>query len=413
MNRYAEPLYLFTTCLARQLAICAPRPDIPILPKRSLLTTPTNSPGRKVVVCQHPSSKIDSLKGMEKFEISLPNGGTISGRFSFPTTSRNPSHLPLIVCIPGGSYDAEYFDVDENYSIASTSSWARLPTISLTRPGYGSSTPVPTEYIDKNTTYGQAQGKYLNSIVLPCLWQCFSERTRATAIVLLSHSIGAMIAIIAAGSHTGDEGYPLAGLITSGIGTELAEGPRVAMLHLLSETTGFVQFDASPKDAIMLQIPLRQVADYEMRRHTKRLNQSVPPGELHDINMTWLSYWREYSDRVSVPVMHALAEFDGLWTYSPELLGNYKGAFLASPKVTSEMIPLAPHCIELSHQSKAWYMKCCSFALECAISFGLRSGLPPASMERKEEEMDLEGASRPSGITTLVYTTTRYEEQGS
>ena len=346
---------------------------------------------------------------MEQFEISLPNGGTISGRFNFPTVSRNPIHLPLIVCIPGGSYDAEYFDVDENYSIASTSAWARVPTISLTRPGYGSSTPVPTENIDKNTTYGQAQGKYINSTVLPFLWHRFSERAGATAIVLLSHSIGAMIAIIAAGSYTGSEGYPLAGLITSGIGTELAEGPRGVMLHLLNETTGFVQFDASPKDAIMLQIPMHNFTDYEMRRHTKRLDRPVPPGELHDINMTWLSYWREYSNHVSVPVMHALAEFDGLWTYSPEILENYKGAFLASPKVTSEVIPMAPHCIELSLQSKAWYMKCCSFALECAVWYGLRPNSPPVLAQREKEEMDTEGASRQSGITTLVYTTTHCE----
>ena len=82
------------------------------------------------------------------------------------------------------------------------------------------------------------------------------------------------------------------------------------MLHLLNETTGFVQFDSSPKDAIMLQ--MHNFTDHQMRLYTNHLNRPVPPGEIHDINMTWLSYWREYSDRVSVPVMHALAEFDGL-----------------------------------------------------------------------------------------------------
>ena len=158
-----------------------------------------------------------------------------------------------------------------------------------------------------------------------------------------------------------------------------------------------------------------------MRRHTERLNWPVPTGELHDINMTWLRYWREYSDRVSVPVMHALAEFDGLWTVSPETLDDYKGEFLASPKVTSEVIPMAPHCIELSLQSKAWYMKCCAFALECAIWYGLQSNLTTVPVqalvpvqEQKEEEEErtkLEGASHPRRITTLVYTTTRYENQ--
>ncbi|KAJ5759495.1 hypothetical protein N7520_006651 [Penicillium odoratum] len=303
---------------------------------------------------------------MEEFEICLPNGGMISGRFNFPTTPQNAGHLPLIVCIPGGSYDAEYFDVDENYSIANTSARVGIPTVSLTRPGYGRSTPVPMDSDDEDATYGQVQGKFLNSTVLPRLWQQFRERSGATTIVLLSHSIGAMVATISAGCYKGTEGYPLAGLITSGIGTELADGPRKAMLHLLAETAGSVQFDASPKDAIMLQIPMHNLTDYEMRRHTSRLNRPVPPGELHDINMTWLSYWHKYAGHVSVPVMHALAEFDGLWINSPKVLESYKDAFPASPKVTSEMIPMAPHCIELSLQSKSWYMKCCSFALECA-----------------------------------------------
>ncbi|KAJ5971266.1 uncharacterized protein N7479_001184 [Penicillium vulpinum] len=352
---------------------------------------------------------------MEIFETTLPNGGTISGRFNFPTTSPTSNHVPLIVCIHGGSYDAEYFDADDDHSILSTSVPAKIPVISLTRPGYGSSSTVPMDAMDKDTTYGQAQGKYLNSTVLPFLWEQYGKSSGATGIVLLSHSIGAMIAIIAAGSYTGTEGYPLSGLITSGISTELTPGPRAVMLHLLKETTGVVQFDDSPKDAIMLQIPMNQFTDEKMCRHTKRLNWPVPPGELHDINMTWLDYWHEYSDRVTVPVMHVLAEFDGLWSYSPQVLEDYKNAFPNSPHIISEVVPMAPHCIELSLQSKPWYMKCCSFAMQCAIWDVLRTTLPspppPVPVQKEEEEIDseTEGAPRQGAITTLVYATTRYE----
>ena len=73
---------------------------------------------------------------------------------------------------------------------------------------------------------------------------------------------------------------------------------------------------------------------------------------------------------------------------------------------------MAPHCIELSLQSKAWYMKCCSFALECSIWYGLRPNSSPVPVEGEKEEMDAEGAARQSGITTLVYSTTRYEKPG-
>lgn len=346
---------------------------------------------------------------MEKFEIPLPTGGIISGRSNFPATPRTPTDLPLIVCIPGGSYDAEYFDVDEDYSITSCSAWAGIPTIALTRPGYGSSTSAPIDDTDRNTTYGQVQGKYLNSTVLPALWQEFGNKAGTRGIVLLSHSIGAMISTIAAGSHMGSEGYPLAGLITSGIGTNLVDGPRAAMLHLLEETTGYVQFETTPKDAIMLQIPMQNLTDPKMCRHTNRLNHPVPPGELHDINTSWLSYWRNYSDHVAVPVMHGLSEFDGLWNYSPMILQEYKAAFPASPKVTSELIPLAPHCIELSLQSKAWYMKCCAFALECVHSYALRLESAPVSVSSGTGKQGTKDTPSQSGITTLVYSTTRYE----
>ncbi|KAJ5376157.1 hypothetical protein N7509_013043 [Penicillium cosmopolitanum] len=349
---------------------------------------------------------------MEKFEIPLPNGGIISGRLNFPTTPRIPANWPLIICIPGGSYDAEYFDVDEDYSINSTSSWAGIPTIALTRPGYGSSTSAPIDDPDQDTTYGQVQGKYLNSTILPAIWQEFGKHTGATAIVLLSHSIGAMISTIVAGSYTGREGYPLAGLITSGIGTELAEGPRGVMLHLLEETTGSVQFETTPKDAIMLQVPMQNLTDQKLCRHTKRLNHPVPPGELHDINTSWLGYWHNYSHRVAVPVMHGLSEFDGLWNYSPKILEEYKASFPTSPKVTSELIPQAPHCIELSFQSKAWYMKCCAFALESAHWYGLRPGSTPLSIRPGTGKQGTEATPGHNGITTLVYTTTRYEEGG-
>lgn len=350
--------------------------------------------------------------GMEKFEIPLPTGGNISGRLSFPTTPRMPINLPLIVCIPGGSYDAEYFDVDEDYSISSSSALAGIPTIALTRPGYGSSTPAPIDDTDQNITYGQVQGKFLNSTILPALWQEFGSRTGATAIVLLSHSIGAMISTIAAGSYTGCEGYPLAGLITSGIGTELADGPRKAMLHLLEETTGSIQFEITPKDAIMLQVPMQNLTDQKMCRHTNHLNRPVPPGELHDINTSWLGYWRTYSDRITVPVMHGISEFDGLWTCSPKILEEYKAAFPTSPKVTSEIILQAPHCIELSLQSKAWYMKCCAFALECVRWHALLPESAPMSVRPGSGKRETEESLSQKGITTLVYSTTKVEEAG-
>ncbi|KAF9887166.1 hypothetical protein FE257_010420 [Aspergillus nanangensis] len=308
---------------------------------------------------------------MQQFEVSLPDGGTISGRFSFPTVAENVHLPPLIVCIPGGSYDSEYFDANETHSIFTVATGLGIPVIALNRPGYGASTLPPN--MNDLSTYNQAQGRYLNSTILPTLWTEFGGKANASAIVLLSHSIGATVAIISAGSYAGSEGYPLAGIITSGIGTELSQQPRDGMVHLMSEPSEFIHFDSDVKDALMLQLPHRKLAGLDMREHTERLNKPVPRGELHDINTTWLGYWKEYSSQIGVPLLHGLAEFDGLWVSSPQILNDYKAAFTQSPHVICEQIPMAPHCIELSFQGRAWYMRCCAFATQCTISRGVSS----------------------------------------
>ncbi|KAE8415248.1 Alpha/Beta hydrolase protein [Aspergillus pseudocaelatus] len=309
---------------------------------------------------------------MEPFKLCLPNGAIISGRYNFPPRDSKSAQIrPLIVCIPGGSYDSRYFDVQGVQSICNLSSCLKIPVIAIDRPGYGASTLAPD--VENAPTYAQGQGIYLNSVVFPALWKTFADRAEASGIVLLSHSIGAMIATIAAGSYTGLEDYPLAGIITSGIGSELVEGHRQGMLHLLDEPAEFVQFEATPKDAIMLQLPHMNLAPLEMRQFTEQLNQPVPQGELRDINTTWLGYWKDYSSNVKVPLLYGLGEFDGLWTCSAETLAVYKAAFPKSPTITCEIIPMAPHCMELSFQSQAWYLKCFAFAIECIVTKSIRS----------------------------------------
>ncbi|KAJ5359039.1 Alpha/Beta hydrolase protein [Penicillium cataractarum] len=309
---------------------------------------------------------------MEPFKLSLPNGGILSGRYTFPPRdSKSVQTRPLIVCIPGGSYDSQYFDVQGAQSVFNLSSCLKIPVIAIDRPGYGASTPAPD--VENAPTYAQAQGKYLNSVVFPALWQAFADRAEASAIVLLSHSIGAMMATIAAGSYTGLENYPLVGLITSGIGSEIEEGPRQGVLRLLDEPAEFVSFEVTPKDAMMLQLPHMNLTPVEMRQFSEQLNQPVPKGEILDINTTWLGYWKDYSTNVKVPLFYGLGEFDGLWTCSADAFAVYKAAFPNSPNVTCEMIPMAPHCMELGFQSQAWYMKCFAFAIECIVAKSLRS----------------------------------------
>ncbi|UKZ79982.1 hypothetical protein TrVFT333_007746 [Trichoderma virens FT-333] len=215
---------------------------------------------------------------MQVFELDLADGGKISGRFSFPEVTNPSGHTPLMVCMHGGSYDSEYFDVGA-------------------RPGYGGSKVVPVVG-DDDATYAEAQGRYVNDVILPSLWDSFAKRAGATAIVLMAHSIGGMMATIAAGSYSGDDQYPLAGLIVSGIASELVEEPRAAMIQLLANEESFVNFDAQSKDAIMLQWPSKNLVEAEICQYTAELNKPVPREELYDINTTWLKRWEKHAGTV-------------------------------------------------------------------------------------------------------------------
>ncbi|KAJ6041162.1 hypothetical protein N7444_010067 [Penicillium canescens] len=147
---------------------------------------------------------------------------------------------------------------------------------------------------EANKTCAERQGKYINSTNLSALWKEYGELSGASAVVLLAHSIGAMMATITAGSYTGTEGYSLAGLITSGIGVSHGN------------------FDPVMKDQMMLKIPNMSLADPEVTKHSASLNKPVPVGEIMEINTTWLRDWHRHSHQVKVPLKYGVSDFDEL-----------------------------------------------------------------------------------------------------
>jgi hypothetical protein len=180
-----------------------------------------------------------------------------------------------------------------------------------------------------------------------------------------------MVATITAGSYQGTEGYPLVGLITSGIGVEVVDKPRQDMLQLIEVYPDSINFDCATKDVMMLNLPVQRLVDPEMCLYTVQLNKSMPSDELHDIVVTWVTYMHEYMGQVRVPVMYGIGEFDALWKSGKDLVDRYRLSFTSSPRVDGCVVPMAPHCIEISHQSRSWLTRCCGFAIECAVRSGL------------------------------------------
>jgi pimeloyl-ACP methyl ester carboxylesterase len=300
---------------------------------------------------------------MQEFALKLSGGGVISGRHSSPQDRSRFKVFPILICLHGGSYDSEYFDSSEEYSISRVTDLLNVPVILITRPGYSQSPPL-SPFLPGDT-YSAHQGRYLNSVVLPEIWNHYGKLWGATSVVLLGHSIGAMIATITAGCYTGNHGYPLAGLITSAIGSEATLGPKNYTETLLSKLPEFINYeDLDRKDALMLQLPSKSLVDPQQTKYTAQLDKPIPAGEIRDIYTEWSEDWQ---NKVTVPILNGIGEFDTLFVPSKEALDKYRDAFPASPKVEVVVVPQAPHCIELSYQARSWLIRCCGFAYECAF----------------------------------------------
>ncbi|KAJ5092600.1 hypothetical protein NUU61_007470 [Penicillium alfredii] len=79
---------------------------------------------------------------MQPFKINLSDGATITGLLSLPPIDAQARFVPLVVCLHGGSYDAEYFDATPESSIARVSDALHIPVIAINRPGYCETTPL-------------------------------------------------------------------------------------------------------------------------------------------------------------------------------------------------------------------------------------------------------------------------------
>ena len=303
---------------------------------------------------------------MKEFTITLSNGATLTGLCNIPPPSSDitpnaSKYRPLIVGLHGGSYSSLYFDVDKNHTASNASDALSVPFIAVNRPCYENSTsfyPIP-----ENSSFPEQYGEWLHHFILPALWTEFGT-PNCNCIVLHCHSLGASGAIIAAAKHAQEAGearqYPLGGIVISGWGSQV-----------LPPQPGRDFSVPAVRDAVMLP---PGTAEAEVYEHTARLMRPIPDEEYTDIHDVWVPRWRtEWAPKVKVPLMLAVAERDLLWLGTDEHLRDWMAAFSGSVRVDGSFLRGAPHNIEMSLWSKAWYSRCFGFAIECAVSFGVAS----------------------------------------
>ncbi|KAB8231817.1 alpha/beta fold hydrolase [Aspergillus alliaceus] len=294
------------------------------------------------------------------FSLDLGGSRALTGRVSIPNplqTSGTSRPVPLLVCIHGGSYDSEYFDIDSKHSIFELGRSLRIPVVAIDRPGYGGSTAYPDlkneDIEERGTTFSNEQGKYLDSIVFPALWKEFGPSSGAASMVVFPHSIGGMVAIIAAAMYANNDGkkqYPLTGLIVSGIGckSHMHESPDS---NQRSSENNNGNRESLHTDEQQTHMRFNPIPSY-----TEALNKPVPLGELHDIRTTWQNYWVSYAEQITVPFLYGVGDHDGFWDSSEEGIAQFTDVFrTSSPRVQSVVVPMAPHCVEMSCKERRGY----------------------------------------------------------
>ncbi len=257
--------------------------------------------------------------------------------------------LPLLVCIPGGSYNSKYFDVP-GHSLLEAAHAAGFSIVALDRPGYQGSDPV-----EGDVTFAK------NAVVLDAaisdLWQRYSEST--SGVVLIGHSMGGAIAIhIASHSHT----WPLLGISATSIHTDAPEQVTAAWNSIPADAT--IPF--SKDQRIQFMYGPEGSYDPEVVDAAEGSTDLIPVAELLEVVGRWTTDFAGLAATVTAPVHYALAEHEALWFSTDENVAAFAKAFSASPSVIAERIVGAGHNLDHHNDSAEFH----AHQLEFARSLG-------------------------------------------
>ena len=303
------------------------------------------------------------------FSVALPNGMNISGiHYNPPSVKTSTPFKPLLVLIHGGTCTAHNFDVSPTNTASVEADNLGIPVVSINRPGYLESTAL-TE-IPENSTYGQELGKTIyHKYLLPMLWEKFGKPAGCHSVVLLGHSMAAMGMVIAAAAYADDESpkYPLSGIILSGWGSRLTD----FKVNIPEDQEGKTKW----KQFIMLTYPDKHLADDAILPCIVSQDHSIEV-EIEGAKETWsgsfFKYWRQYSDKIKVPIMFGIGEHDALWQGTVEHVKEYETMFPNCERFDGSVVLGAPHAIEWSYMATGWYARCFGFASEVSTLHGMR-----------------------------------------
>jgi pimeloyl-ACP methyl ester carboxylesterase len=256
---------------------------------------------------------------------------------------------PLLVCLPGGSYNARYFDVP-GFSLLDTATANGFSAVALDRPGYGGSDPLPP---DERTFARNAE--VLDGAITELWHQRGSTRP---GVVILSHSIGSAIAVHLAAR---EPAWPLLGIALHGINTRSPE-------HVVNA------WNAMPADhPVVFTIEQRRMFMYGPDGTFEpgavgRAEISAAPcplEELLEVVGEWPRVAAEIAAQVRVPVHYTLSADEALWDTGQDRVDAFTGLFTSAPRVEGQLFLGAGHNIDHHRLGTVLQLQQLAFAMSC------------------------------------------------
>jgi pimeloyl-ACP methyl ester carboxylesterase len=275
--------------------------------------------------------------------ILATGAGSVTGFFTAGDAGR-----PLLVCIPGGSYNARYFDVP-GHSFVQAATDRGFPIAALNRPGYEDSTPLPAP-----TFAGNAAAI---TRAIDDLW------TQAGAgypgVVLVGHSMGGAVAAhIASQPRT----WPLLGIAISSIHYDAPEAVTQAWNSMPADIS--IEFTEQQR----VQFMYGPAGTYEpsVVEAATIASSPIPVAELLEVVGGWIADFPAVAAAVDVPVHYGLAEHEQLWHSGPAKVDEFAAAFTASPDVSAHHLAGVGHNIDHHLAGRQYRADVLDWAVELA-----------------------------------------------
>ena len=265
--------------------------------------------------------------------------GTVTG-----IAEKGGSGLPLLVCIPGGSYNSRYFDIP-GHSLIDAAHELGFNVVALDRPGYQGSDPL-----DEVTFAGNAE---VLDAAISELWNEYASTS--TGVVLIGHSIGGAVAIhLASQKHD----WPLLGVSVTSIHIDTPDAVRDAW----NSMPAGISIPFSREQRVQFMYGPESTYEASVVDAAEVSADLIPVAELLEVVGVWIAEFPTLAAAVTVPVHYALAENEALWNSNDENVRLFAGHFTDSPAVTAERVMSSGHNLDHHRNSPEFHARQLAFA---------------------------------------------------